>query len=157
MPGYRGHLVGGVVTYLGILQCIQHLKPTIPVILSGFVFCMIGSLFPDIDIKSKGQKLFYSMLFIIFCCLLYIERTDLFISLSFLAIVPLLVKHRGIFHQLWFLTGISIATGLLVGSFHADFSVWAMKNSLFFLAGAVSHIFLDRLITRLKYWIPLFR
>jgi membrane-bound metal-dependent hydrolase YbcI (DUF457 family) len=63
----------------------------------------------------------------------------------------LLVKHRGLFHQLWFLIFISITTGLVIGSFHSDFSAWAMKNSLFFLAGAISHIVLDKVITRLKY------
>jgi len=151
MPGFRGHLIGGAVTYLAILQCIKSVQPSVSVIVSGFVFCIIGSLFPDIDIKSKGQKLFYSLALVVLCCFLYYERTDLFIGLSLLAIVPLLVKHRGLFHQLWFLIFISITTGLVIGSFHSDFSAWAMKNSLFFLAGAISHIVLDRVVTRLKY------
>ncbi|MBP6869580.1 metal-dependent hydrolase [Candidatus Babeliales bacterium] len=153
MPGFRGHLIGGTLTYLAILQCIKSMQPSLPVIASGFVFCIVGSLFPDIDIKSKGQKLFYSLGLIILCCFLYYERTDLFIGLSLLATVPLLVKHRGIFHELWFLIFISISTGLVIGSFHAQYSAWAMKNALFFLAGAISHIVLDRVITRLKYWL----
>ena len=151
MPGFRGHLIGGTVTYLAILQYIKFMQPSVPVIVSGFVFCIIGSLFPDIDIKSKGQKLFYSLALVVLCCFLYYERTDLFIGLSLLAIVPLLVKHRGLFHQLWFLIFVSITTGLVIGSFHSDFSVWAMKNALFFLAGAISHIVLDKVVTRLKY------
>ena len=78
MPGFRGHLIGGTVTYLAILQCIKSMQPSIPVIISGFIFCIIGSLFPDIDIKSKGQKLFYQKyrpallsinLFLQVCCL----------------------------------------------------------------------------------------
>lgn len=151
MPGFRGHLIGGAVTYLAILQYIKSMQPSVSVIISGFVFCMIGSLFPDIDIKSKGQKLFYSLALVVLCCFLYYERTDLFIGLSLLAIIPLLVKHRGLFHQLWFLIFVSITTGLVIGSFHSDFSAWAMKNALFFLAGAISHIVLDIVITRLKY------
>ncbi len=152
MPGFRGHLIGGTVTYLAILQCIDSVHLPASVLVSGFIFCIVGSLFPDIDIKSKGQKLFYSLTLIVLCCFLYYERTDLFVGLSLLATIPLLVKHRGLFHQLWFLIFVSITTGLVIGSFHADYSVWAMKNSLFFLAGAISHIFLDRVITRLKYW-----
>lgn len=152
MPGFRGHIIGGTVTYLILLQCIKSLKPEISVIVSGFLFCIIGSLFPDIDIKSKGQKLFYTIALFVLFCFLYYERTDLFIGLSLLATVPLLVKHRGLFHQLWFLIFISITTGLVIGSFHAQYSAWAMKNALFFLSGAISHIFLDRSITRLKYW-----
>ncbi len=152
MPGYRGHLLGGALTYLSILQLIEAHQLPVSVVASGFVFCMIGALFPDIDIKSKGQKLFYSIALLVLCLFLYYERTDLFIGLSLLAVVPLLVKHRGLFHQLWFLIFISITTGLVIGSFHAQYSIWAMKNALFFLAGTVSHIVLDRVITKLKYF-----
>lgn len=153
MPGFRGHLIGGTVTYLIILQYLKSLPMEPSVITSGFLFCLVGSLFPDIDIKSKGQKLCYSLALVVLCCFLWYERTDLFIGLSLLATVPLLVKHRGLFHQLWFLIFISITTGLVIGSFHANYSAWAMKNALFFLAGAISHIVLDRLITKFKYWI----
>ena len=154
MPGYRGHLIGGVITYLLILQLIKTMQPPISILMQGFIFCLIGSLFPDIDIKSKGQKLFYSSALIFLCCFLWYQRTDLFIGLSLLALVPLLVKHRGIFHEVWFLILISMTMGLLIGSYHEACSTWAMKNSFFFLAGALSHIFLDRTITRLKYWLP---
>ncbi len=152
MPGFRGHLIGGTITYLLILQYLKLLPIESSVIVSGFVFCLIGSLFPDVDIKSKGQKLFYSLALFVLCCFLWYERTDLFIGLSFLATVPLLVKHRGLFHQVWFLIFISITTGLVIGSFHDQYSAWAMKNALFFLAGAISHIVLDRTMTKLKYW-----
>ena len=151
MPGFRGHLAGGTVTYLAILHSMNLSAMTPAVIISGFVFCLIGSLFPDVDIKSKGQSLFYKIALVVLCCFLWYERTDLFIGLSLLATVPLLVKHRGLFHQLWFLIFISISTGLVIGSFHAQFSVWAMKNALFFLAGAISHIVLDKVVTKLKY------
>jgi len=153
MPGFRGHLIGGTVTYLAILQIIQSLQPSPSVVISGFIFCVIGSLFPDIDIKSKGQKLFYSIALAVLCYFLWFKRIDLFIGLSLLITVPLLVRHRGLFHELWFLIFISITTALVVGNFHSDFSVWAMKNALFFLAGAISHIILDRCITRFKYWM----
>jgi len=152
MPGYRGHLIGGGITYIIILQCIKALQIPTCMLLQGFIFCIIGSLFPDIDIKSKGQKIFYSSALIVLCCFLYYERTDLFIGLSFLALIPLLVKHRGIFHQMWFLIFISITMGLVVGNYHAAYSSWAMNNAFFFLAGTLSHIFLDKMITRLKSW-----
>lgn len=152
MPGFRGHLIGGTVLYLIILQYLRSVPMEPSVIISGLVFCLFGSLFPDVDIKSKGQKLFYSITLIVLCCLLYYERTDIFIGLTIFATIPLLVKHRGLFHQAWFLTCISLLTGTVIGSFHAQYSAWAMKNALFFLAGALSHIFLDKIITKLKYW-----
>ena len=62
MPNYKGHIVGGTVTYLVVLQVIKHAQPNIHVVLQGLVFCLLGSLFPDIDVKSKGQKIFYLQL-----------------------------------------------------------------------------------------------
>ena len=153
MPGYRGHLIGGAVTFLTVLQLMKSHNPSFSFALQGFFFCMIGSLFPDIDIKSKGQKLFYAILFLALCCFLFYQRFDLFISLSLLSIVPLLVKHRGIFHKVWFLIFLSITTGLAIGSYHSNYSSWAMSNALFFLAGALSHVFLDRSISKLKGWL----
>ena len=152
MPGFKAHLVGGSIAYLLVLQLIKSFQPPISVLVQGFIFCILGSLFPDVDIKSKGQNLFYVVGLITLCCFLYYDRTDLFIGLSLLLFTPLLVKHRGIFHQVWFLVFISIAMGLVIDSFHAHASSWAIKNALFFLVGAMSHIILDRTTTRLKYW-----
>lgn len=153
MPGYRGHLLGGLVTYLIILQALRSAPLSIPVMISGFVFCMIGCLFPDIDIKSKGQKLFYSLALAGLCYFLYCDRIDLFIAVSLLITLPLLVKHRGIFHKIWFLVAISVLTGLAIESWYGIVYTPAIHNALFFLAGALSHVFLDRTTTRFKYWL----
>lgn len=150
MPGYKGHIIGGSVTYLMILQVMKLFQPPVIVLVQGFVFCILGSLFPDVDIKSKGQKIFYVVALLALSYFLYYQRIDLFIASSLLIFIPLLVKHRGIFHQLWFLIFISTAIAFLIGRFHEAYSVWAMKNALFFLAGAVSHIILDRIGTRFK-------
>ena len=150
MPGFRGHLIGGTITYLALVHSMQRLQPSPILLISGFVFCVIGSLFPDVDIKSKGQKLFYSLALIFLILFLWYERTDLFIGLSLLGTVPLLVRHRGLFHQAWFLIFISISTALVIGNLCVDSSSFAMKNALFFLAGTLSHIVLDRVITKIK-------
>lgn len=152
MPGYKTHLVGGCATYLIILQCIKSFQPTVFMLMQGFVFCLLGSLFPDVDIKSKGQNLFYVCAFMTLCCFLYYNRIDLFIGLSLAVFTPLLVKHRGIFHKIWFLMLLSLVMGIIIDSFHAKNSTWALKNALFFFAGALSHVVLDRVTTRLKYW-----
>lgn len=153
MPSYRGHLVGGAAVYLGILQIIKSYEPSLSIVLQGFFFCMLGSLFPDVDIKSKGQKLFYMIAFLALCYFLLHQRFDLFIALSLLSTVPLLVKHRGLFHQTWFLIFISLSTALFIGSYNDDYSSWAMQNALFFLAGALSHIILDRSWSKIKAWL----
>jgi len=152
MPGYKGHIIGGSVTYLIILQLVKSFQPTVFMLIQGFIFCILGSLFPDVDIKSKGQNIFYTLALVTLCYFLYCQRTDLFIGLSLLVFTPLLVKHRGLFHKVWFLILISLIMGITIDSFHATSSNLAIKNALFFLAGALSHIILDRVNTRLKYW-----
>lgn len=152
MPGYRGHLMGGTAVYLVILHCIQSYNPSFSYALQGLFFCLIGALFPDVDIKSKGQKLFYIFVLAALVVFLWYNRLDLFIALSLLSVVPLLVRHRGIFHKVWFLIFLSISTALMIGSYHSDYSSWAMHNALFFLAGALSHVFFDRMLTQIKVW-----
>ena len=117
MPSYKVHLVGGFVTYVLILHCIFSSEPTIATILQGLVFCLLGALFPDIDVKSKGQKVFYSLLLILLLYLLYHEKYCMFIVMSFLAIIPILVRHRGIFHHLWFLMAMTFGISFFVKSF----------------------------------------
>ena len=64
MPNYKGHIAGGVITYLVVLYCIKYTNPSVHTVLQGLVFCLFGSLFPDVDVKSKGQKIFYYLLLI---------------------------------------------------------------------------------------------
>lgn len=157
MPGYRGHLIGGSIAYLVFLQLIKIVSVDQATIFSGFFFCLLGSLFPDVDIKSKGQKIFYLCILLFFFLFLLYERTDICIGIMFVSIVPLLVKHRGIFHNYWFLTTISMATAFCIGSYHEQYSLFAFYNGLFFLVGSASHVFLDRTITRLKYFMAYYK
>lgn len=152
MPNYRGHLIGGTAVYLVALHFVQGYNPSLSYAIQGFFFCLIGALFPDVDIKSKGQKLFYYFVLVALCFFLWYKRMDLFIALSLLSVIPLLVRHRGLFHRVWFLIFLSTSTALLIGSYHSNYSSWAMHNALFFLLGALSHVFFDRVLTRLKIW-----
>ncbi|MBP9765526.1 metal-dependent hydrolase [Candidatus Babeliales bacterium] len=150
MPSYRVHLVGGFVTYLGILQCVKLYDPSLSTIVQGFIFCMLGSLFPDIDIKSKGQKLFYSLLFVVLLLLLYKQQYCGFVVSSFLGIIPILVRHRGVFHHVWFLLLLACVGSFLVQYWCNYFSKVMMYNCWFFFAGTISHVVLDRVVSRLK-------
>jgi hypothetical protein len=75
MPSYRVHLIGGFLTYLAVLQGIKHMDISGFVIAQGLLFCLLGALFPDIDVKSKGQKIFYSILLCLLFWLLYKKCT----------------------------------------------------------------------------------
>lgn len=142
--------MGGMITYLGILHFIQYNTPTIHVVIQGLFFCLLGSLFPDIDVKSKGQKIFYTLLLIFLIYCLCIQRWDLFALLSLLAVIPLLVKHRGIFHSIWFLLFLTLVIMICGKIFYKEYELLCLSNAFFFFAGCLSHVVLDRTLSRIK-------
>ncbi|MBP6892054.1 metal-dependent hydrolase [Candidatus Babeliales bacterium] len=153
MPSYRVHLVGGFVIYIAVLHCLQSAEPTIVTVLQGLVFCLLGALFPDIDVKSKGQKVFYSLLLMLLLYLLYHEKYCMFVVMSFLGIIPILVRHRGVFHHVWFLMAITFGASLFVKSFCGFYEQVMLSNCWFFFVGTVSHVMLDRIVSKCKSYM----
>jgi hypothetical protein len=144
MPGYRTHLMGGFTTYVPLLYVLLPLKPTPLTILEWLGCTLIGSLFPDIDIKSKGQLWFYRLLFLVLVVLVYKKKFFTAAVTSILCVLPLLFRQRGLFHRPLFLVGLPIA-GLLVLRVCAPTQAHLfLFDALFFGAGALSHIVLDR-------------
>lgn len=146
MPNYKKHLAGGSIIYglITYLSIQQHWLPIdLNLQLQTLAACLVGSLFPDIDTKSKIQKFIY---FIILISVVYLMIAGLEYQAALLAsmsMLPLIVSHRGLFHRLWF---ILLCLGL--GNFlcYSNKACW-FKNyvwlSLFFLIGVISHIWLD--------------
>ncbi len=150
MPSYRGHLIGGFVTYIVILQLIKNVHLSGFMIIQGLIFCLLGALFPDIDVKSKGQKVFYFILLILLGILLYKKMYCLFAVMSFLGIIPILVRHRGIFHHIWFLFSMAVLFTFAIKNWCGPIENMMLYNCWFFFAGTVSHIVLDRFISGCK-------
>lgn len=146
MPGYKGHIAGGVLAFCGTALVVSKLYPPSPITaLQWFLLSVVGALFPDVDIKSKGQGIFYRV--ILLCLILLYLKKDwhLFSATAFLALIPLLVNHRGIFHKIWFVIAVPFALAYVtIGSFPA-YKTALLLDALFFASGAVSHIVLDRL------------
>lgn len=146
MPGYKTHVVGGALFYIGALflvatYCIA--KPSIAVALEWFFCCIIGSLFPDIDTKSQGQMLFYKIIAIVLLVLLYKKKIALFIWAALLALLPLLVHHRGLFHKIWFIIAFSCASVFFVSHLYPAVYSRLVFDAFFFAIGAFSHIIFD--------------
>lgn len=145
MPGYKSHLLGASI-FLGILLIMlaivgYYLKPI--VVLQAVFFVMLGALFPDIDTKSKGQKLFYAVLCLFIIGLLFSKKYYAGMALAILGFLPLFSNHRALFHKFWF-------AGLVVGGFVFGCSFYypayahaAILNGFFFLLGVLSHLMLD--------------
>ena len=146
MPNYKQHLLGGCAAY-GLAMLAASSTCTLScVTASEWLACTLaGSLFPDIDIKSKGQKLFYSLFLVTTFVLVITNELQTAALLSILGCVPLLVRHRGIFHDLWFIIALSsISTALLSRYIVSSCPVNVWLHTLFFNAGAFSHLVLDK-------------
>lgn len=144
MPNYKGHLAGGLIAYFIVLYFIIAAQSIS--LATGFewlLFTLAGALFPDVDIKSKGQKIFYCVMLLLMLVLLYHNQTQTLIIVAILAMVPLLVRHRGIFHKLGFVLLIPLIIGVLLCAQAPHCSRVIMHDVLFFIAGAISHLWLD--------------
>ena len=147
MPGYKGHLMGGAAAF-GATYAAVSIAQLMPcgdpyLIASCFATAMAGSLFPDIDVKSKGQNLFYWIILGLFVYFFYNKQ---YVTLSYIAIaatLPLLVKHRGIFHNMWFLIAALAGLCYTLVCCIPQHDQKIILHMIFFVGGAISHLWLD--------------
>jgi LexA-binding, inner membrane-associated putative hydrolase len=162
MPGYKGHLVGGCCTYgiiLGTLHALNSdFNPSFSTLMLWLMISVAGALFPDIDTKSKGQKYFYWVLFWFLMWRIIqfkkIPSDDCFniVALTaIIALIPLLVPHRGITHQEWFIASIAGAAWVVLCRLFPCHASAIPLQLTFFVAGACSHIWLDRYLPVKKF------
>ncbi len=147
MPNYKCHFLGGCVIYgiifliisLNYKACIFSFDQSILF----FVATFLGSLFPDIDTRSKGRKIFYVFLPGIIILSFALKNFKMMLSVASFSALMHIVKHRGIFHTIWFnLMFVFLCCSGLINL------VPYYKNNIilcgaFFLLGVFSHLFLD--------------
>jgi len=143
VPGYKGHLVGGVVVYTAMRYLLSGFSPSICTSFEWLAVCLVGSLFPDVDIKSKGQKIFYRILFGLSLFLLYNGNMLFLAWLGIAGLIPLVVGHRGVFHRMWFLSLLLLFSLFIVKLYAPGFVSIFFFDALFFFVGIISHIWLD--------------
>jgi hypothetical protein len=144
MPSYKGHLLGGIVVYGIVLYAIAAYQPTFLSACEWFICALLGSLFPDIDTKSKGQKLFYQIIVLAALAVWWQQRFTVLAIICITAFLPLLVHHRGLTHRVWF---VGVLACVVIGYAHLYLSPAAARmltfDMLFFVAGVLSHLCLD--------------
>ncbi|MCK4651060.1 metal-dependent hydrolase [Candidatus Babeliales bacterium] len=155
MPKYKTHLFGGFITFFFVIFIwlniqnyfihYQHdkLKIKWELLLLYFISCLLGSLFPDIDTKSRIQKLLYYPIFIIIVVSILLKNWILVSFLSILALIPILSNHRRLTHKLWFVILIPLSIPILTFHFNKKLLIPSIISSLFFMTGAISHLILD--------------
>ena len=117
MSMFREHYIGGLVSYTLFfvlsfgasffgqvaIQVPLERNPTISFnpwsVGACFVIAVLSGLWPDVDIKSRSQQIFYRI-FLIFSVILILRKQYLQSAiLGVFAMLPLLGKHRGWTHS----------------------------------------------------------
>ena len=118
MSMFREHWLGGLTAYstFFIISLIATISvsilyglpfdwnPTISMdplgILGCFAIALLFGLWPDVDIKSKSQQIFYTVLFVLNVSLiLFFQRYLEAALLGLFAMLPILSRHRGWTHS----------------------------------------------------------
>lgn len=144
---YKAHLFGGAVVYALVLGLFYGWGGSINLIetVIGGAFCLLGSIFPDIDTKSVMQKLFFRCLFLATVTLLIVYKNITWVVISLLiGMVPLLVPHRGLFHRWWFVIGLASVIGLGAAITHPMYIELVVVCTGAFCFGTLTHLLLDK-------------
>ncbi len=109
MASYRGHIWGGLLFFVPFVillvfgfelykQPLPNLIAQVAILLG---ITLLFALFPDIDIKSKGQRIFYIIFFCVDLLLIVSGHWREAAFLGLFAMLPLIVEHRGWTHSFW--------------------------------------------------------
>lgn len=111
-----------------------------------FVLCVFGAMMPDIDIKSRSQKIIYAVLVAGDLTLILLKYYKQSAVLGLLAMLPMLTSHRGPFHSILAAVIVPIPflfiPVMLIGNM--DYRQLGVSYYIAFLAGYVSHLVADR-------------
>lgn len=143
MPGYKGHLAFGCGIYALLALVVYGSAVSLQALLRGLLMLCAGALFPDIDVKSKGQKIFYSLFLFALLVLIAHNQLSVVAVCSIIATVPLMSKHRGIFHNAWFIVILSAMIFFILHAYAPYYASLFQYDIFFFVVGALSHLWLD--------------
>ena len=101
-----------------------------------------GGLFPDIDTKSRGQRAWYFLLVPLLAAAVLAQHIVFICILGSFAVIPPLLPHRGITHELWFVFLAPLLGPFLVSCYHPAYLPHAI-DIYFFVLGAITHLLLD--------------
>lgn len=174
MSMFREHWIGGLVAYstFFIISLIvtfavpilhdgvaQGWNPTIsPItaplkIIGCFAVAVLFGLWPDVDIKSKSQKIFYSVLFVVnLVLIIFLQKYLESALLGLFAMLPIMSKHRGWTHART--TMILLPIVFLLIPIYSAHSEWATNDNLVDLFNALAEW--DGLTESLRSGVPFY-
>ena len=149
MASGKGHLVGGVVflwIFLTVMANYFFVPDAIEIVIYAAIIIMF-SLWPDVDIKGLGQKVFYSIFFITDVILIfYFQHYKAAAYFGLIIILPILAKHRGWTH--YRITAILLPLPLVLVPLFVFDGTLAEGLPFYFssVTGYFSHLFFDKIL-----------
>jgi membrane-bound metal-dependent hydrolase YbcI (DUF457 family) len=113
MAGYRGHIAGAIVFFLGYLGLLVYLYSmnaayqqfsTLELLgypVAMFALAIMFALWPDVDTNSKGQDVFYAIFLVADLFLIATRNFEEAAYLGLFALLPVVSRHRGWTHSWW--------------------------------------------------------
>ncbi len=156
MPGYKGHIAYGVLFGILLLAGLafsplaEQLDVATTLVHAIIILwlAVLFALFPDVDIKSKGQLLFYRI-FLLLDLFLLIEKLYVEAALlGFLAMLPIISRHRGWTHSA--LAMVLVPSPIILGPMYIARAP-VLDGLPFYLgavAGYLSHLIADGVLFR---------
>jgi len=118
-----------------------------------FVIAMLGALWPDVDIKSMGQLVFYRLFLVLDLGLLvlyYFQRQARYLEgaalLGLAAMLPLIGKHRGWTHSRIVMFGLCGAIAAIPMIIEGGVTWVGLPYAIAALLGYASHLFKDGIL-----------
>ena len=174
MSMFREHWIGGLVAYStffvisfiatfavpifhdGVTQGWNLTIPPIAAplkIIGCFIVAVLFGLWPDVDIKSKSQKIFYSVLFAVnLILILFLQKYLESALLGLFAMLPIMSKHRGWTHAK--ITMILLPGVFLLIPIYSAYSEWAADGNLVDIFNALAGW--DGLTDALRSGVPFY-
>ena len=137
------HLFGGVCAFALLLHYGVCEKVSILTYVEWFLMAILGSLFPDVDICSVSQRFFYTVAIVLIVFLFLIGHWMSGAIFSVVSLIPIIVRHRGIFHSWLFLLGLLIAILTFLYKLFPAYKPMFFWDLLFFGVGILSHLIFD--------------
>jgi len=154
MPGYKTHLAGAWIAAIFPLFMISAyiLPQSRSLYLAALLGITFGTLFPDIDITSKGQKIFFILIASLILVSIITKNPFFGACIGFLGCIPLLSSHRGPFHSPIVVTAVIASTALFLLKKIKYAHYLIIIFALSFWYGAMVHLILDsRFFKNLKH------
>lgn len=157
MSGYRGHLAGatvaavGYLAILGYIVFVEALYRHFTIIewigypLALVTLAILFGLWPDVDINSKGQQVFYGIFLVVDIFLIVTERFQESAYLGLVAMLPIISKHRGWTHTWWAM--LLVPSPLIIFPY-LHMPARPLAGLPFYgaaVAGYLSHLIMDRI------------